>query len=94
MTSLFCDAMMLPCAPPSLLTPDAEQIVRRRMRERGVGFKEALNDVIRAAAISRLVETLSNNGQGPRRQQGELDRARTSRAPWRTTTWSPRCAGS
>ncbi|HPJ17789.1 MAG TPA: antitoxin [Actinomycetota bacterium] len=34
------------------LDPDAEQIVRRRMRERGVGFKEALNDVIRAAALS------------------------------------------
>lgn len=32
------------------LDPDVEQIIRRRMRERGVGFKEALNEVIRAAA--------------------------------------------
>lgn len=30
------------------LDPDVEQIVRRRMRERGMSFKEALNDVIRA----------------------------------------------
>ncbi len=32
------------------LDPDAEQIVRRRMRERGQTFKEALNDAIRAGA--------------------------------------------
>jgi hypothetical protein len=30
------------------LDPDAEQIVRRRMRERGMTFKEALNDAIRS----------------------------------------------
>ena len=30
------------------LDPDTEQIVRRRMRERGISFKEALNDAIRA----------------------------------------------
>ncbi|MEL6890542.1 MAG: antitoxin [Actinomycetota bacterium] len=30
------------------LDPDAEQIVRRRMREHGVSFKQALNDSIRA----------------------------------------------
>jgi hypothetical protein len=29
------------------LDPDTEQIVRRRMRERGMSFKEALNDAIR-----------------------------------------------
>lgn len=29
------------------LDPDVEQIVRRRMRERGVSFKEAINDSIR-----------------------------------------------
>lgn len=29
------------------LDPDTEQIVRRRMVERGVSFKEALNDAIR-----------------------------------------------
>lgn len=30
------------------LDPDTEQLVRRAMRERGVSFKVALNDLIRA----------------------------------------------
>lgn len=34
------------------LDPDTEQLVRRRMKERGVSFKEALNDAIRAGALS------------------------------------------
>lgn len=38
------------------LDPDTEQIVRRRMRERGMTFKQALNDVIRAAASSPSAE--------------------------------------
>jgi hypothetical protein len=29
------------------LDPDTEQIIRRRMRERGVSFKDAINDAIR-----------------------------------------------
>jgi hypothetical protein len=32
------------------LDADTEQIVRKRMRERGLSFKEALNDVIREGA--------------------------------------------
>lgn len=32
------------------LDDDAEQVVRRRMRDRRVGFKQALNDAIRAGA--------------------------------------------
>jgi hypothetical protein len=35
------------------LYPDTEQIVRRRMRERKVSFKEALNDLVRAGAGAR-----------------------------------------
>lgn len=34
------------------LDPDTEQIVRRRMREQGVSFKEALNDLIRASVAT------------------------------------------
>jgi hypothetical protein len=34
------------------LDPDAEQIIRRRMRERGQSFKQALNDAIRAGAVA------------------------------------------
>jgi hypothetical protein len=30
------------------LDPDTEQLIRRRMRERGMSFKEALNDAIRS----------------------------------------------
>ncbi|MGF1663864.1 MAG: CopG family transcriptional regulator [Kineosporiaceae bacterium] len=32
------------------LDPDTDQLVKRLMRERGVSFKEALNDAIRAGA--------------------------------------------
>jgi hypothetical protein len=35
------------------LDPDTEQIVRRRMRERGQSFKAALNDAIRDGARAR-----------------------------------------
>lgn len=31
------------------LDPDVEQLIRRRMRERGVSFKEAINEAIRAS---------------------------------------------
>lgn len=34
------------------LDPDVEQIVRRRMRERGQSFKEALNDSIREGVLA------------------------------------------
>ncbi len=32
------------------LDPDTESLIRRRMAERGVSFKQALNDAIRAGA--------------------------------------------
>ena len=35
------------------LDPDAEAIVRRLMVERGVGFKQALNDAIRGTSGGR-----------------------------------------
>lgn len=35
------------------LDPDVEAAVRRLMAERGVGFKQALNDAVRAGAQSR-----------------------------------------
>ena len=33
------------------LDPDTEAVVRRLMKERGVGFKQAVNDAIRGGAI-------------------------------------------
>ncbi len=38
------------------LDPDTEQIVRRRMVERGITFKEALNDAIRDGVAAGAVE--------------------------------------
>ncbi len=35
------------------LDPDTESLVRRLMAERGVSFKQALNDAIRAGAAER-----------------------------------------
>lgn len=35
------------------LDPDTEQLVRRRMAERGVSFKQALNDALRDAMAPR-----------------------------------------
>jgi hypothetical protein len=33
------------------LDADTEQVIRRRMRERGISFKEALNDAIRSGLM-------------------------------------------
>lgn len=33
------------------LDDDTAQLVRKRMRERGISFKEAVNDAIRAGAV-------------------------------------------
>ena len=35
------------------LDPDTEQVVRRRMREQKISFKQALNDAIRDGATGR-----------------------------------------
>jgi hypothetical protein len=39
------------------LDPDTAGLVRRRMRERGVSFKQALNDAIREGATSSTAGT-------------------------------------
>lgn len=44
--------MMLRMRTTVTLDPDTEQLVRRRMRERGQSFKEALNDAIRDGATA------------------------------------------
>jgi len=35
------------------LDPDTEQILRRRMRERNMTFKEAINDAIRSGVVDQ-----------------------------------------
>ncbi len=63
------------------LDPDTEQIVRRWMAERGVSFKQALNDAIRDGARSRAgrqafrTQTVSMG-----RSTVNLDRALTAAA--------------
>jgi type II secretory pathway component PulF len=47
----FSDAMMHGMRTTVTLDPDTEQIVRRRMRERGLSFKDAVNDAIRSGAM-------------------------------------------
>ncbi|MFO8076421.1 MAG: antitoxin [Actinomycetota bacterium] len=49
------------------LDPDTEQLVRRRMRERGLSFKEAINDAIREGA--------RNGGEAFRTETASLGRA-------------------
>lgn len=41
------------------LDPDTKQLVERAMRERGVGFKEAVNDAIRAGLRPRTATKAS-----------------------------------
>ncbi len=56
------------------LDPDTEQLIRRRMRERGLSFKEAINDAIRsasAAPLSPFVTETSSMGES----RVNLDRA-------------------
>lgn len=57
------------------LDPDTEQIVRRRMRERGQTFKQALNDVIRNGAASAPSETFRTATASMGVSQVNLDRA-------------------
>jgi hypothetical protein len=58
------------------LDADTEALVRRRMRERGVSFKVALNDAIRAGLVAR---TASREFRTPTADLGRptvnLDRA-------------------
>lgn len=56
------------------LEADTEQIVRRRMRERGMSFKEALNDAIRSSVErkgERFVTEVASMGES----RVNLDRA-------------------
>ena len=56
------------------LDPDTAQIVRRLMRERGVSFKQALNDAIRSGATS-AAEPFSTPTAPMGRPSVNLDRA-------------------
>lgn len=57
------------------LDPDTEQIVRRRMRERGMTFKEAINDTIRAGASAAARQPFTTETAVMGESRVNLDRA-------------------
>lgn len=58
------------------LDPDTAQLVRRRMKERGLSFKEALNEAIRAgAAAGQPVEPFRTETAALGESRVNLDRA-------------------
>lgn len=57
------------------LDPDTEQIVRRRMRERGQSFKDAVNDLIRTGATSRVDREFRTRTAAMGESTVNLDRA-------------------
>lgn len=56
------------------LDPDTEQMVRRRMRERGLSFKEALNDAIRSG-VTQSSEPFHTETASMGQSAANLDRA-------------------
>jgi hypothetical protein len=46
------DVMMPPMRTTVTLDADTAEMVRRRMRERNVSFKQALNDLVRSGAVA------------------------------------------
>ncbi len=57
------------------LDADVEQIIRRRMRERGLSFKEALNEAIRGAAQNAGGPTFRTEVASMGESRVNLDRA-------------------
>lgn len=57
------------------LDPDTEQLIRRAMRERGVSFKVALNDAIRAGATAGAEAAFQTQTASLGRSTVNLDRA-------------------
>lgn len=57
------------------LDPDTEQIIRRRMRERGISFKEALNDAIRSGGSVSAAASFRTQTAAMGQSRVNLDRA-------------------
>jgi hypothetical protein len=57
------------------LEPDTEVLVRRRMAERGISFKQALNDAVREGLSPRGEATFHTQTVPMRRPVVNLDRA-------------------
>lgn len=57
------------------LDPDTEQLIRRRMRERGMSFKEALNDAIRNGGVGASTQRFVTETAAMGESRVNLDRA-------------------
>jgi hypothetical protein len=57
------------------LDPDTEHLIRRAMRERGVSFKVALNDAIRAGAGTEPPVRFETRTASLGRSTADVDRA-------------------
>jgi hypothetical protein len=57
------------------LDADTEQLIRRRMAERQVSFKQAINDAIREAALAEVAEPFRTRTASLGRSRVSLDRA-------------------
>ena len=57
------------------LDPDSEQLIRRRMRERGISFKEALNEAIRSSAAEAPTAPFRTETASMGESRVNLDRA-------------------
>lgn len=57
------------------LDPDTEQLIRRRMRERGQTFKQAINDAIREGAAAERPQAFTTPTFAMGRPKVDLDRA-------------------
>jgi len=57
------------------LDADVEQIIRRRMRERGLSFKAALNEAVRGAAAGPASAPFRTQGASMGESRVNLDRA-------------------
>lgn len=57
------------------MDPDTEQLIRRRMRERGESFKEALNGAIRSGAVATPTAPFRTETASMGESRVNLDRA-------------------
>jgi hypothetical protein len=57
------------------LDPDTRALIERRMRDRGLSFKQALNDAIRAGALSERSRTSATRPVAMGTPRIDLDRA-------------------
>ncbi len=67
--------MMQPVRTTITLDPDVAALINRRMRERGISFKEAVNDAIRDGAGGQKRETFRTATAPMGQPAVNLDRA-------------------